>query len=72
MTAQVGTGTLAEGDSGWLDKLAQYRAVWSSPDFITSAATILLITASWLTSLAGIGIGLPVDEASWLASRGGQ
>ncbi len=72
MTAQVGTGALAEGDSGWLDKLAQYRAVWSSPDFITSAATILLITASWLTSLAGIGIGLPVDEASWLAAVAGS
>ena len=72
MTAQVGTGTLAEGDSGWFDKLAQYRAVWSSPDFITSVATILLIAAAWLVSLGGIGIGLPVDDASWLARLAGS
>ena len=72
MTAQVGTGTLADGASGWLGTLAQYRAVWSSPDFITSAATILLIAAAWLVSLGGIGIGLPVDEASWLASLAGH
>ena len=72
MTAQVGTGTLAEGASGWLGRLAQYRAVWSSPDFITSAATILLIAAAWLTSLAGIGIGVPVDDASWLARLAGS
>ena len=31
MTAQVGTSALADGSSGWFDKLAQYRAVWSSP-----------------------------------------
>ena len=55
MTAQVGTGATSEGFSGWISKLAQYRAVWSSPDFITAAATLLLITASWLTSLAGSG-----------------
>ena len=72
MTAQVGAGALAQGDSGWFEKLAQYRAVWSSPDFITSAATILLITASWLTSLGGIGIGLPVDDTSWLAALAGS
>ena len=72
MTAQVGTGALAEGVSGWFGKLAQYRAVWSSPDFITSAATILLIAASWLTSLGGIGIGVRVDDASWLAALAGS
>ncbi len=72
MTAQVGTSALADGSSGWFDKLAQYRAVWSSPDFITSTATILLIAASWLTSLGGIGIGLPVDDTSWLAALAGS
>ena len=72
MTAQVGTGALAEGASGWLGTLAQYRAVWSSPDFITSAATILLIAAAWLVSLLGIGIGVPVDDASWLARLAGH
>ncbi len=55
MTAQVGTGATSEGFSGWISKLDPYRAVWSSLDFIAAAATLLLITASWLTSLAGSG-----------------
>ena len=32
----------------------------------------MLIAAAWLTSLAGIGIGVPVDDASWLASLAGS
>ncbi len=55
MTAQVGIGATSEAAAGWFGRLAQYRAVWSSPDFITAAATLLLIIASWLTGLAGSG-----------------
>ncbi|MAG37062.1 MAG: cadmium-translocating P-type ATPase, partial [Dehalococcoidia bacterium] len=46
---------MSKGPSGWLSRLAQYQAVWRSPDFIAAALTLLLTTASWLTGAAGSG-----------------